>query len=42
MGLRAGTGVAAREAPKSCGITVYRYDEELGRLALKEYTTVAG
>jgi probable phosphoglycerate mutase len=30
------------EAPKNCGITVYRYDEELGRLELKEYNTVAG
>jgi hypothetical protein len=30
------------QSPKNCGITVYRYDEELGRLALEEYNTVAG
>jgi hypothetical protein len=29
------------EAPKNCGNTVYRYDEELGKQAPREYTTVA-
>jgi broad specificity phosphatase PhoE len=30
------------QSPKNCGITVYRYDEELGRLKLVGYNTVAG
>jgi 2,3-bisphosphoglycerate-dependent phosphoglycerate mutase len=30
------------QSPKNCGITVYRYDERVGRLALVEYNTVAG
>jgi len=28
-------------SPKNCGITIYKFDRELGRLVLKEYNTVA-
>ncbi|MCX6713373.1 MAG: histidine phosphatase family protein [Candidatus Vogelbacteria bacterium] len=29
------------ESPKNCGLTVYQYDPEAGRLVLREYNTVA-
>jgi len=29
------------ESPKNCGITVYEYDQKVGRLVLREYNTVA-